>query len=157
MDYSSMQMEIQLPESALPYIKTEQRVHVTHYTLERDTLRGKITQLSPAIDSQTRTFQGVITISNPSLKLRPGMFTKAEIVVDAAHKAIIISKSALLYRNRRPYVYIVQKNTAIQRWIATGLENDDKVQVRRGLKRGENLIIKGFETLKPNSKVKVIQ
>ena len=142
MDYARMYMDINLPESAISYVKADQPVFITHYTLPEDTLKAVISELSPAISTETRTFKGKILIQNGGLKLRPGMFVKADIVVDRADSAIIIPKDVVQSNRRRKYVFIVDKNTAILRNIKTGLEDD-------------NLVVKGFETLKENSKVKV--
>ena len=155
MDYDKLYMEINLPESAIRYVKPEQPVFITHYTLANDTLKGVISELSPAISSETRTFKGKLLINNKKLKLRPGMFVKADIVVDRADSTIIISKDAILSNNKRKFVYIVEKNTAILRDIKTGLEDENNVEITQGLKVGDNLVTKGHETLRENSKVKV--
>lgn len=156
MAYTRMYMDINLPESAIEYIKPNQPVYVTHYTLP-DTLRGEISELSPAISTETRTFKGKVLIDNNRLKLRPGMFVKADIVVDQADSAIIIPKDVVLSRRNRKYVYIVERNTAILRDIQTGLEDEDNVEVTEGLKENDNLIIRGYETLRENSRVKVLK
>jgi len=157
MAYTRMYMDINLPESAIGYVKSNQPVHITHYTLPDDTLRGEISELSPAISTETRTFKGKILIDNDRLKLRPGMFVKADIVVDQVDSAIIIPKDVVLSRRNRKYVYIVERNTAILRDIQTGLEDEDNVEVIEGLKENDNLIIRGYETLRENSRVKVLK
>lgn len=155
MDYSRMYMDINMPESAIGYVKANQPVFITHYTLPEDTLRGEISELSPAISTETRTFKGKILIQNDKLLLRPGMFVKADIVVDKAENSIIIPKDVVQSNRRRKFVYIVEKNTAILRDISTGLEDENNIEVVSGLGENDNLVIKGFETLRENSKVKV--
>jgi RND family efflux transporter MFP subunit len=155
MAYSRMYMDINLPESSIGHVKVDQPVFITHYTIPEDTISGVISELSPAISTETRTFKGKIVIQNNELKLRPGMFVKADIVVDKAESAIIIPKEVIQSNRRRKYVYIVEKNTAILRDIKTGLEDEQHVEVVEGLKENDNLVTKGFETLKENSKVKV--
>ena len=78
-----------------------------------DTLKGVISELSPAISTETRTFTGRIRIDNAGQKLRPGMFIKVDIVVEQADSAIIIPKHAVLSARDRKYVYVVEKNTAL--------------------------------------------
>ncbi|MDH6535262.1 efflux RND transporter periplasmic adaptor subunit [Parabacteroides sp. 52] len=155
MEYAKMYMDINLPESAISYVKENQSVYITHYTLPEDTLTGTISELSPAISTETRTFKGKILIQNNELKIRPGMFVKADIIVDKADSSIIIPKNVIQSNRRRKYVYIVEKNTAILRDIQTGLEDENNVEVLEGLKENDNLVIRGFETLRENSKVKV--
>lgn len=157
MDYARMYMDINLPESAIEYVKANQPVYITHYTLPEDTLGGTISELSPAISTETRTFKGKIVIDNVELKLRPGMFVKADVVVDKADSVIIIPKDVVLSTRNRKYVYVVEKNTAIVRNIKTGLEDEDHIQVTEGLNENENLVIRGYETLRENSRVKVLK
>lgn len=157
MDYAHMYMDINLPESTIEYVKAAQPVYITHYTLPEDTLNGTISELSPAISTETRTFKGKIVINNADLKLRPGMFVKADVVVDKADSVIIIPKDVVLSTRNRKYVYVVEKNTAIVRNIKTGLEDEDHIQVTEGLNENDNLVIRGYETLRENSRVKVLK
>jgi RND family efflux transporter MFP subunit len=155
MDYSHMYLDVNLPESVIGYMKTEQPVHITHYTIPDDTLKGVVNELSPAISIETRTFKGKILIRNDKFILRPGMFVKADIIVDNAENSIIIPKEVIQSNRNRKQVFVVEKNTAVLRNIQTGLEDENNVQILDGLNENDNLVIRGFETLKENSKVKV--
>lgn len=155
MDYDKMFMEINLPENTIGYVKTTQPAYITHYTLRNDTLKGIVEELSPAISKETRTYKGKMLIDNTKLKIRPGMFVKADIVVDRADSTIVIPKKVIQSNRNRKYVFIVEKNVAILRDIKTGLEDEDNIEVVEGLKVNDNLIVKGFETLRENSNVKV--
>lgn len=157
MAYSKMYMEVNLPESAIGYIAVNQPVNITHYTLPDDTIRGSITEISPAISKETRTFKNKIVVDNVDLKLRPGMFAKADIVVDHAGETIVIPKNVIQTNRRRKFVYVVEKNIAIARDIQTGLEDENNVQVVEGLSENEMLVIRGYETLRNNTKVRIQQ
>jgi membrane fusion protein (multidrug efflux system) len=157
MDYQIMYMNVQLPEKYINTIKKEQSVKLTNYTIPEDTLIGKITQLSPAINSDTRTFQGNILINNPNFLLRPGMFVKADIVTSHKDSVIVIPKSIILSRQRGKTVFIVDRGVAAERIIETGLENITDIEVIRGLARNERVVTSGFETLSNKSKVKIIK
>lgn len=157
MSYENMFMEINLPEKSISNIATGQNVLITSYTLSSDTLKGIVSELSPAISTETRTFTGKITISNPELKLRPGMFVKADIVVAHRDSAVVVPKSILLSSGRGRIVYVVDQSTALERRITTGIENQDYVEVTDGLKVNDRLVVKGYETLRNNAKVKVIR
>jgi membrane fusion protein, multidrug efflux system len=158
MSYNQMFMNINLPEKNIEELKLGQEVLVTNYTLPEDTLRGKVTELSPAISTETRTFSGKIEISNPELMLRPGMFVKADIITARKDSTIVIPKDIILTGGRGKYVFIVGRNSAADdRRITTGLENQNFVEVTEGLTVNDRLIIKGFETLRDNSKVRIIR
>jgi membrane fusion protein (multidrug efflux system) len=136
-----MYMNVQLPEKYISIIKPGQVVKLTNYTIPEDTIVGSITQLSPAINADTRTFKGSISINNPNLLLRPGMFVKADIVTSHKDSVIVIPKSIILSRQRGKTVFIIDKGNAVERVIQTGLENLTSVEVTRGLVKNEHSAI----------------
>jgi RND family efflux transporter MFP subunit len=157
MDYQVMYMDVQLPEKYISTIRPGQLVKLTNYTLPEDTMPGRITQISPAIDADTRTFKGNITINNPELLLRPGMFVKADIVTDKKDSVIVIPKNVILSRQRGKTVFVVDRGVASERIIETGLENLTDIEVTRGIAKNDRLVTSGFETLSNKSKVKIIK
>lgn len=157
MDYQVMYMDVQLPEKYISVIKPGQMVKLTNYTIPEDTIIGSITQLSPAINPDTRTFKGNISINNPNYLLRPGMFVKADIVTNHKDTVIVIPKSIILSRQKGKTVFIIDRGVAAERIIETGLENITEVEVRRGLAKNERVVTSGFETLSNQSKVKIIK
>ena len=52
-------------------------------------------------------------------------------------------------------MYVVEQGIAKLREIQVGLEDKDNVEVTKGLKRDDQLVIRGYETLRDNSKVKI--
>lgn len=157
MAYDKMYVEVNLPEKNITDVKVGQEVLITNYTIAEDTLTGTVSELSPMISTETRTFSGKLLINNPDLKLRPGMFVKADIITAQKDSTIVIPKNIVLSGNRGKYVFVVGRNSsADDRRITTGLENQDYIEVVEGLNKNDRLIIKGFETLRDNSKVKVI-
>ena len=157
MDYRNLYLDISLPGKDLGRIKIDQTARVMNYTLPNDTLKGKIMQVSPALDADTRSFKATVSIDNPDLLLRPGMFIKAEIVVASKDSAIVIPKDIILDKRQGKTVFVVEKGAALERVISIGLQNPQFVEVSDGLKKDERVVVKGFETLRHRSKVKIIR
>ncbi|WP_282016512.1 efflux RND transporter periplasmic adaptor subunit [Marinifilum flexuosum] len=157
MDYSKLHMEINLAEKNISMIKTGQPVNIVNYTIPGDTLNGVLAQLSPAIDAETRSFKAVIDINNSKLLLRPGMFAKGEIVVAKADSALVIPKNVILNKQKGNVVFVVHKGLAEERVIEFGLENPNEVQIVSGLEKKDRLVVKGFETLRNRSKIKIVK
>lgn len=157
MDYKTMYMDVQLPEKYISVIKAGQLVKLTNYTIPDDTIIGNVTQLSPAINADTRTFKGTVSIDNQEYLLRPGMFVKADIIINHKDTVIVIPKSIVLSRQKGKTVFIVDRGVAAERIIETGLENIAEVEVVRGLAKNERVVTSGFETLSNKSKVKIIK
>ncbi len=157
MDYSNMFIDVSLPENTMMDIKTGQKVQITNYSLPNDTLVGTISELSPAIDVQTRTYLAKVRFRNPKLLIRPGMFVKTLIKINQKNNIIVIPKEVVISDQKGKRVFVVQENTAFERLIETGLENEELVEVIGGLEENERLVVKGFETLRNKSKVKVLR
>ncbi|MHC1703139.1 MAG: efflux RND transporter periplasmic adaptor subunit [Tenuifilaceae bacterium] len=157
MEYDQMYMEISLPEKFVNDLNSGMKVRLTSYNIQKDTLWGTVTDLSPAISSETRTFKGRIDINNPNLRLKPGMFVNADIVLMKKENTIVVSKEIIMRNNDIQYVFIADKTIARQREVATGIENANNIEIVSGLSKDDRLVVKGFETLKDNSKVKVIR
>lgn len=157
MSYNKMYLEINLPEKNISDVEIGQEALITNYTISEDTLVGHITELSPIISTETRTFKGVLEIENPQLKLRPGMFVKADIITAQKDSTVVIPKEIIMTGNRGKYVFVVGRNsTAEDRWLTIGLQNQESVEVLEGLSVNDRLVIDGYETLRDRSKVKVI-
>lgn len=157
MDFGQMYLEISLPEKYVSDLQSGMKVRLTSYNLQRDTLWGTVSDLSPAISSETRTFKGRIDIDNPNLKLKPGMFVNADIILTKKENTIVVSKELVLRNNDSQYVFVIDKSIAKQREVTTGIENGNNIEILSGLSKDDRLVVKGFETLKDNSKVRVIK
>lgn len=156
-DYSKLYMEANLPEKYYSSVERGLKVYITSYTSVTDTLTGTISQISPAIDPDSRTFLCFVEIDNPDRILLPGMFVKADMVINSEEDAIVIPRDIIVSRNRNQIVYVVDKGVASERIITTGLQNEDKVEVKMGLLKGESVVSAGFETLRDQSRVKILR
>jgi len=157
MNYDKMYMEVQLSEKSITSIKVGNSINVTNYTLKNDTLMGRVTQISPAVNPETRTFNGYIEIQNLERKLRPGMFIKADIITNKADSTIVIPKEIIRETERGKVVFIVEKNRAREKSIKTGLETDTEIEVLEGLEKNQRIIISGYEMISNQSKVKIVK
>jgi len=134
-----------------------QPVSISNYTVPDKVLSGSITQVSPALNSETRTFKATVVVKNADLLLRPGMFVKADIIVDRSDNTIVVPKDIVIARRNGQSVFVVESGFARERRITPGLENVDYLEVTEGLEEGERVVVEGFETLSQGSKVTIVQ
>jgi membrane fusion protein (multidrug efflux system) len=156
-DYSQLYAELALPSKDMGRVERGQTVAVSDYSAAQSALTGKVTEVSPALDPDSRMFKLKVEIANPRLTLKPGTFVKADIVVQEKPSAIVISKDVILDRSGNKIVYVVDRGMAVERRIKLGIENKDEVEILEGLRSSDQLIVEGFETLRNRSQVKVIQ
>ena len=156
-DYNRLYLEANLPEKYYGSIERGFKVYVTSYTSTVDTLSGIITQIAPSIDPDARTFKCFVEVDNRDGMLLPGMFVKADLVVNSSENTIVIPRDIIISRNRNQIVYVVDKGVAHERFITTGLQNEENVEVKTGLLKGESVVTSGFETLRDQSRVKILR
>jgi RND family efflux transporter MFP subunit len=154
-DYSQVLTDLKIPNSQMPFIDIGQEVRVSNYAFRDQTFIGEVTVLDPTLDAATRTFRIEVTVDNPNLVLRPGMFVKADIVVEQRSDIIVIPKELVLSRQNRSVVFVEEEGRAQQRTIETGLADDVMVEVVEGLTEGERLITSNYETLRSRTQVRV--
>lgn len=157
MQYDQLLMDVKLPEKHLSEVTLQQMVQISNYNIARDTVYGRISQISPIINADTRTFQSILQIDNEKRLLRPGMFIKALILSEKRDSTIVIPKETVISRQDGKVVFTVENGIAQEKKITTGLENMDVIEVVSGLKINDRLVISGFETLRNKSKVSIIQ
>lgn len=155
MNYQQMNLNIDMPEKFMPVVRPGMEAKITNYNLIGDTLKAILAQISPAIDENTRTFQGVLSVDNQELKFRPGMFVKVEIVTESKDSVIVVPRDAVRRGRRGQVVYTVDRLTANEKPVVLGIESNDMVEIVRGLEPGERLVTEGYEMLSNRAKVKM--
>ncbi|MDC6451508.1 efflux RND transporter periplasmic adaptor subunit [Alphaproteobacteria bacterium] len=68
---------------------------------------------------------------------------------------LLIPKDALIPRGKQQIVYLFDKGLAKQTFIQTGVSVGDNIEVLRGLKEDQLVVVKGNENLRPNQAIKV--
>jgi membrane fusion protein, multidrug efflux system len=157
MDYSKLNMEVSLPAKEMTSIQRNQTARISNYTIPDKILTGKITQVSPAIDPETRTFKATLDIDNSAHLLKSGMFVKADIIIASKDSAVVISKDLIVTRGQEKRVFVVERGIAMERAIKTGLENPTVIEITEGLNVDDRLVVKGYETLRDRAKVKITE
>ena len=156
MAYDKMYMDINLPESSIRYV--EGSATGIYYSLYHPWRYFKSESgWSCSCNQYGDTyFKGKILIDNDQLKLRPGMFAKADIIVDRADSSIIIPKDVIL-SDRGTEIRIYQSKRIRQRYaICKQVWRMNIIsKFYPGLNVNDNLVVKGFETLKEDAKVKI--
>src|SRR5688572_12107289 len=129
MQYDQLLMDVKLPEKHLPEVTLNQKVQISNYNVAKDTIYGKISQISPVINADTRTFQSVLQINNEKRLLRPGMFIKAYILSEKRDSTIVIPKETVISRQDGKVVFTVENGIATEKKITTGLESQEVIEI----------------------------
>src|SRR5215831_3095136 len=114
---------------------------------------GKIAYISPAVDQGTRTFTAEILVDNPKYKLKPGFFTKGEILVHRDENVLAVPEETVSNLAGVSSVYVINNGVVKQTTIRTGEREGKFIEVVEGLKGDEILASSNLNELVSGSKV----
>ncbi len=154
---STLRIDVGVLESDVTKIKIGNIAKVEVPSVIGETFTGRVVSVSPYIDKETKTCKVTIQIQNSSNKLKPGMFVKVFIESNNLQNRILIPKEALLVRDKRPLVFVVEGDLAKWKYVDIGEQNDTYIEVKEGVDKGKNVIVEGQYTLAHDAKVKVIK
>jgi membrane fusion protein (multidrug efflux system) len=148
-----------LPQQRLPDLARGLVVRVTSDGLAPDqVIEGRITAISPDVDSATRNVRVQATLANASEQLHPGMFVNLSVVLPTTEHVLVIPATAVLYAPYGDSVFVVEekKETASgaagkvvrQQIVRLGERRGDFVVVNSGLKAGETVVTTGVFKLR---------
>ncbi len=119
---------------------------------------GKVSLITPAIDPATRTFMIEVTLPNANGDLRPGMFSRTQLVFGTVEGIMVddIAIQRQLGTNDK-YIYVDVNGKAERRMITTGTQIGTRVQALTGVSVGDRVITAGIAHLMQGTEVEVVE
>ena len=99
-DLTKMQIDSNVAEADVGVVKVDQNVDFTVDAFPMQTFHGKVVQVrnAPITVQNVVTYDTVIGVSNPELKLKPGMTANVSIIIAHRDGVLQIKNAALRYR-----------------------------------------------------------
>src|ERR1041384_1771250 len=99
-DLTKMQIEARVPEADIGGLEVGQPVTFTVGAVPRTTFRGKVVQVrnAPIVEQNVVTYETIIAVENPNLKLKPGMTANASIVIAKRDDVLKLPNAALRFK-----------------------------------------------------------
>lgn len=103
---------------------------------------GKISYVYPTLNEMTRTVPVRVELANPGLLLKPAMFAQVELPVGARGNVVTVPVSAVIDSGTRQIVLIQLGEGRFEpREVKLGARSDNHVEVREGVKEGEQVVV----------------
>ncbi|MDX9956897.1 MAG: efflux RND transporter periplasmic adaptor subunit [Spirochaetia bacterium] len=128
------------------------------------TFIATVSELSPVLDPASRTMEIRLNLVRPDSSIKAGMFAKIKVITQDKPDIVKIPANAVVHRFGESYVFALEPDPADparilarRRLVVPGILIDDKLEIREGLKAGEEIVVRGQTLLEDGSPVNVVE
>ncbi|MDF9617512.1 efflux RND transporter periplasmic adaptor subunit [Pseudomonas entomophila] len=171
-DLSSLYVDFNVPEQALPHLSLGQQVLVQVAAYPGQTFPASLSAINPKVEESTRNLLVRATLANPDGKLLPGMFASLQLLLPDPQSQVVVPENAITYTLYGNSVYLVSRRKgedgkplddnegqpqliAEQRTVQTGERRDGWVVISKGLQAGDQVVTAGQLKLAPGAAIRI--
>lgn len=163
---SSLEVEVDVNEGYVARAHEGMRAEITLDAYPNDRYPGRARQIVPTADRQKATVQIKVAFDSLDSRVLPEMGAKVTFFADRDPKGdtsgqavpssvVLIPRGAVLEREGRAVVYVVEGGRAVERSVSPRPYSADRVAVSGGLAAGEMVVVDAPAELKDKTRVRV--
>jgi len=152
---SPLKAKADIPERMAPWIQIGQPLSLRVDAFPGRTFEATLSRISPAVNTETRTFAFEATAPNQDAALKPGTFARAHLETSLVEHVLTIPYAAMQYRYGVNRVFVVKGDTLAARELSLADRRGDRMEVLEGLKAGELVATTDVDNLADGMKVVV--
>ncbi len=151
-DYSRIKIVVEVSQSDIIRISKGQAAAVKVSDGETKEFPGTVTVVNTTADPLSKKFRVEVMVDNPDLALRPGTFGSCVFEVSTRDNALVVPQKAILDNQ---YVFLVQGTRAVKKDVVLGLRNAELIEIKDGLKEGDQVIVEGNYGLLDGAEIEI--
>lgn len=125
--------------------------------VKNDTLRAKVTAISPSIDHRSRTFQLRCQIDQShSKEFQAGAYARLLIKTYVNEEALLVPTRAVVYDIDKKTIFVMKNGKVKRNEVQTGISINDQIEIKSGLFPGDTIITSGLLQIKENIPISLI-
>ncbi len=148
-DLHTVLVMAQVPEADATKISVSDPAEITLAGDAGRRWEGRVSTLGAQLNPQARSLPARIQIANPDLTLRAGMYVDVLVTRALGRESVVVPADAVQSVADKRVVFTPEGGDRFQsREVEVGVERDRAVEIRRGLKQGEQVVTQGSFQLK---------
>lgn len=152
-DLDPVLITIAVAERETMFIRSGMTAGVRADAVPDRSFQGTVVTIIPVLAPATRTAEVKIEVPNRERILRPGMTARVDLVLVHRADVITVPIDAVLEEGGAKRVFVVEQGVARARQVETGAGDGDRIEVRRGLRSGELVVVTGQASLRDGAAV----
>ncbi|MBN1613472.1 MAG: efflux RND transporter periplasmic adaptor subunit [Deltaproteobacteria bacterium] len=163
-DLTKMQISTSVDEADIGRVRVGQAVEFTMDAYPDQIFEGKVSEVrnAPVTVQNVVTYDVIVRVDNPDLKLKPGMTANVSIVISEKKGILKIPNAALRFKPdvgnvgsqtaRGPGVWILQNKRPMRVAVKTGISDGSFTELLEGeLKEGREVIVAALDAQRKES------
>lgn len=146
-DLSSVWAEIIVSAKNLNVVQVGKKVTIKATAFD-STASGTVSYVGALLGEQTRTAKARVTLANPQMAWRPGLFINVEVVAGETEVPVAVSADAVQNINNKSTIFVRVPGGFIAQPVTTGLSDQTFVEIVKGLKPGTEYAVNGSFVIK---------
>jgi membrane fusion protein (multidrug efflux system) len=138
-----LKVDFRVPETYMRQVQPGQTLTVTLDALPNRKFEGKVLAVNPLIDAAGRSVVIRAIVRNADTSLRPGMFTRVNLITRDEKDALVIPEQAIVPQGDEQYVFRIVEGKAARVKVDIGQRRDGKVEVLKGLDVNDLVVTAG--------------
>ncbi|HZJ82875.1 MAG TPA: efflux RND transporter periplasmic adaptor subunit [Clostridia bacterium] len=155
-DMVRVYVRIDVVEGLINQLVKGQEVNVTIPAVSSEPFNVAIDSINPTPDARTQLYPIKIYLDNKDGMIKPGMFANVGIPLDVKEDVLSVPSQAVIVKDQKNIVYIVQDGKAIRKEVEIGLDTGTEVEILKGLEEKDTIIISGHNYVEDGRVVKVV-
>jgi RND family efflux transporter MFP subunit len=152
-----VKIKVGIPESDVEAVRRLDQFKVRIDALKDREFVAKKHFLSKTADPKARLYDLCLALDNPAKEILPDMFARVEIAKSTVPYGIVVPLYAVITRNDRHVVYVVNDSKAHIREVSLGIQDGWRVQIKSGISAGDKVIVVGQRNVNDEQKVKLVR
>lgn len=154
-DLSRVRVRAAVLESDLGAVGVGHGIRISVTTWPGEFFEGRISRIHPTVDEESGTAIVEAELANPGGRLKPGMFAEVLIEGTSYENRIAVPDEAIVSRDERTLVFVIQGGRAQWSYVTLGQEGDAWTEVTSGVSEGDTVAVTGNITLAHDVPVRV--
>lgn len=146
-DLSTVWAEIAVPAKDLATVRMGGKAEVKASAFDASA-QGTITYVGALLGEQTRTAKARISLQNPDMAWRPGLFVSVEVVSGEADAPVTVQNTAIQTVEDKPVVFVQIKEGYQATPVVPGRSDGSLTHIKQGLAAGTPYAAQGSFVLK---------
>ena len=152
-DLSRVWVLAEVPEARIPGVGIGMPAELDFPGSGRAPFRARVDFVYPMLTERTRTLRVRLSAPNPTGALRPGLYGNA-VFQAAGQNVITVPRDAVVDTGLQQHVFVAVGDMFEPRAVTVGVQLADRVEIREGLREGEQVVAAGVFLLDSESRLR---